>query len=99
VSAGEVKELRFWDYRKTKAPVIRYQLEGNANCLLRFDENRMGFNDRNVVRVVDVRAMKEPVEVFRDEKIYSFTVNHMEFLSDNEVGIGGSDNFITVWKY
>lgn len=83
VSAGEVKELRFWDYRKTKAPVIRHALETSANCVLRFDENKLGFNDRSIIKTVDIRNPKEPLEIFRDEKIYSFTVNHMEFLSDN----------------
>jgi hypothetical protein len=79
--------------------VFKYPLEQSANCILKFDENRLAFNDRNAIKIIDIRNTKEPQQVFLNDKIYSHTINHMEFLSDNEIGIGGSDNFITVWKY
>lgn len=66
---------------------------------MKFDENTLVFNDRNTIKILDLRNTKEPMEVFCNDHTYSHTVNHMEFLSDNEVGMGGSDNFITVWKY
>ena len=37
--------------------------------------------------------------MFNNDNVYSHAINHMEFLSDNEIGLGGADNFITIWKY
>ncbi len=34
-----------------------------------------------------------------NDSCFSHVVNSMTYLSDNEIGIGGSDNVVTVWKY
>ncbi len=88
-----------WDYRKTKAPFIRYQTQFNINSILKYDDNTIIFNDKNIVKVIDIRSLKEPVLRLENGSIYSHSINAITFLSDVEIGMGGSDAFITLWKY
>ena len=98
-SGGELKELRLWDYRKTKAPMIKYPVEYSIQSILRYDENTVIFNDKNIVKVVDFRNPQEPLMRFDNSSVYSHSINSMNFLSDLEIGMGGSDTFVTLWKY
>lgn len=59
----------------------------------------MVFNDKNVVKVVDFRNPHEPLVRFENREVYSHSINSMSYLSDLEIGMGGSDTFITLWKY
>ena len=34
-----------------------------------------------------------------NKDVFTHSINSMSFLSDNEVGMGGSDNFVSIWKY
>lgn len=36
-SGGELKELRVWDYRKTKAPLIKYPVQHSINSIIKYD--------------------------------------------------------------
>lgn len=56
-------------------------------------------NDKNIVKVVDIRNYKEPLLRLENNSVYSHSINSMQFLSDVEIGMGGSDAFITLWKY
>lgn len=88
-----------WDYRKTKAPLIKYPTQFNINTILKYDENTIIFNDKNIVKVIDIRNFKEPVLRLENPDIYSHSISAVTFLSDVEIGMGGSDGFITLWKY
>ncbi len=57
------------------------------------------YADRNIVKLVDVRKAKEPVLRYENKDTYSHAINGMDFLSDMEIGMGGSDSFATIWKY
>lgn len=59
----------------------------------------MIFNDKHIIKVVDIRNMKQPVERMANDKAYTHVVNSMAYLSDNEIGMGGSDNIVSIWKY
>jgi hypothetical protein len=48
------------------------------------------------VKVIDIRNFKEPVLRLENNSVYSHSINTMTFLSDVEIGMGGSDGFITV---
>ena len=51
------------------------------------------------MKLVDVRKAKEPVLRYENKDTYSHAINGMDFLSDMEIGMGGSDSFATIWKY
>lgn len=67
--------------------------------MLKYDINTIIFNDKNIVKIIDIRNPREPVSRYENKEVYSYTINAMEFLSDVEIGMGGNDNFITLWKY
>ena len=79
--------------------MTKFPIDGTCNSILRYDDNILVFNDRNVVKVVDFRYPKEPVLRMENEKTYSHTINSMTYLSDSEIGMGGSDNIVSIWKY
>lgn len=60
-SGGQLKELRVWDYRKTKVPFIKFPIQFSIQSMLKYDENTVIFNDKNIVKVVDFRNYKEPL--------------------------------------
>jgi len=49
--------------------------------------------------LVDIRKPKEPTLRYENKDAYSHAINGMEFLSDMEIGMGGSDKVVTIWKY
>ena len=53
--------MRVWDYRKTKVPFIKYPVQHSIQTILKYDENTIIFNDKNIVKVLDIRNYKEPV--------------------------------------
>ena len=55
-------------------------------------------NDKNVLKMIDVRKLSDPVLVYKQEQAFSGSVNHIQYLGDKEIGTGGSDNYIVVWK-
>ena len=91
--------MRIWDYRKIKAHVAKFPIDHTCNSILRYDDNTIVFNDKNVVKVVDFRNYKEPVMRMSNNATYNYTINSMTYLSDNEIGMGGSDNIVSLWKY
>ena len=34
-----------------------------------------------------------------NDKTFNHTVNSMAFLNDTEIGMGGTDSFVSIWKY
>ena len=82
-----------------KSPVNKFGVEHGVNTILRYDENTVVFNDKNVVKVVDFRYGREAVCRMENAGTYLHTVNSMTYLSDNEIGMGGSDNIVSIWKY
>ena len=57
------------------------------------------YADRNIVKLVDFRKVKQPLLRYENKDTYSHAINGMDFLSDIEIGMGGSDNYVTIWKY
>lgn len=79
--------------------MIKYPIQYSINCILKYDENTIMFNDKNIVKIIDIRNYKEPVLRLENGNVYSHSINAMAFLSDVDVGMGGSDGFVTLWKY
>ena len=79
--------------------MLKYPIEFSINSILRYDENTVIFNDKNIVKVVDFRNLQQPLLRFDNSEVYSHAINSMNYLSDLEVGMGGSDTFVTLWKY
>lgn len=52
-----------------------------------------------MVKVYDFRSLREPVMRMQNDSTYTHSINSMSYLSDTEIGMGGSDNFVTIWKY
>ena len=79
--------------------MIKFPVQFSINSILKYDENTIMFNDKNIVKIIDIRNDKEPVLRLENGGVYSHSINAMTFLSDVEVGMGGSDGFVTLWKY
>lgn len=91
--------MRIWDYRKTKGPMMKFPIEHSIQTILRYDDNTLIFNDKNTVKIIDIRNFQEPLLRLDNSTVYSHSINAITFLSDVEIGMGGSDTFITLWKY
>ena len=80
--------------------MLKHAIEYSINSIIiRYDEYTVIFNDKNIVKVVDFRNHVEPLMRFENKDVYSHSINSMNYLSDLEIGMGGSDTFITLWKY
>lgn len=79
--------------------MIKHPIEHSIQSILRYDDNTIIFNDKNIVKVVDIRNFNEPVLRLENNSVYSHAINSITFLSDVEIGMGGSDTIITLWKY
>lgn len=72
-----------WDYRKTKAHVCKHPVEHTCNSILKYDDNTIIFNDKHMIKVIDIRNTRQVLERMSNDKTYTHVVNSMAFLSDN----------------
>lgn len=87
-----------WDYRIPKTPVSKYCIDLFCNSILRVDDNKILFNDKNVLKMIDIRKLDQAILVYKQEQAFVGAVGDIRYLGDKEIGTGGNDNFIVVWK-
>ena len=48
--------------------------------------------------MIDIKKMDAPLLIYKQEQAFLGIVGDIKYLGDKEIGTGGTDNFIVVWK-